>query len=188
MTEAFMTQAEREVASVTKDGAPLGVSIAGVKTHAPVNHVDHRGRVFELFPEMNEYWTDPIVYSYCFSIRPNQIKGWAIHERKSDRYSLIWGEVMVLLYDARTDSPTQGLAQRVALTEQGTRQLTIPPGVWHLNANLAPTETFLISFPTEPYHHDRPDRWTLPWHTDQIPVDVASYLPAQFQAPRHDGS
>ena len=28
-----------------------------------------------------------------------------------------------------------------------------------------------------PYHHEAPDRILLPWDTDELPVDVGSYLP-----------
>ena len=35
----------------------------------------------------------------------------------------------------------------------------------------------LLNFPTQPYHHDRPDRILLPWDTDDLPVKVRDYLP-----------
>ena len=34
-----------------------------------------------------------------------------------------------------------------------------------------------MNFPTEPYRHDAPDRLMLPWDTDELPVDVSTYLP-----------
>ena len=42
------------------------------------------------------------------SVRPGQVKGWARHEVKVDRYSLVAGELLVLLHDGRPDSPTPG--------------------------------------------------------------------------------
>jgi hypothetical protein len=49
--------------------------------------------------------------------------------------------------------------------------------VWHLLINLGVEEAHVINFPTHPYHHDAPDRFLLDWDTDELPVDVRSYLP-----------
>jgi dTDP-4-dehydrorhamnose 3,5-epimerase len=165
--------------TVTKSGERIEKSIHGVKTFAPVNHVDHRGRVFEIYPGVNEYWTDPVVYCYAFTVRHQQVKGWGLHQEKDDRYTLITGELLTVLYDARLDSPTHGMVQKVTLTPQGIRQLLIPVGVWHMNINIGETETHLINHPTQVYHHERPDRLLLPWNAPEIPVDLQGLLPVQ---------
>lgn len=173
--------AGRDVATVAPDGAVLAQRIHGVVTVAPVNHVDHRGRVFEVFAGDSEFWAEPVVYCYAFTIRAQQTKGWGLHEHKDDRYTLISGEVVTLLFDARLESPTHGAFQEIRLTGQGVRQLLIPAGVWHLNINVAETESFLINHPTAVYAHERPDRLLLPWDSDAIGVDVARYFPNQFK-------
>jgi len=166
--------------TVTPSGELISSAIAGVKTFAPVNQVDHRGRVFEIYPGPNDFWTDAVVYCYAFTVRPHQTKGWGLHQEKNDRYTLIQGEVMTVLYDARLESPTHGITQRVVLSEQGIRNLLIPAGVWHANINLRETETFLINHPTEVYHHERPDRLLLSWNSPLIPVDLTSFFPTQL--------
>ena len=171
----------RDAQTVTATGASVARTIDGVVTHAPVNHVDHRGRVFEVYAGASELWVDPLVYCYTFTIRPGQTKGWGLHLEKEDRYTLIHGEVLTLLYDAREGSPTQGVVQKVTLTDQGTRQLRIPTGVWHMNVNLSDHEAFLINHPTVGYHHDAPARRLLPWDTVQNPVDLADYFPVQHR-------
>lgn len=171
--------AHRDQATVTSDGRSLANVIDGVKTHAPVVHADHRGRLFEVYPGPNEFWTDPVVYCYFFSVRPQQTKGWGLHERKVDRYTLMSGEVLTVLFDARADSPTQGVSQRVVLSPDGVRQLLIPTGVWHININLSPVESLLINHPTETYVHGQPDRLLLPWDSSAIPVDIGALFPTQ---------
>lgn len=170
-----------DVATVRPDGSSLAVMIDGVRTHSPVNHVDHRGRVFEVWTHGDDYWDEPFVYSYCFTVRPGTTKGWGVHDHKNDRYTLISGEVLVVLYDGRSDSPTAGLVQTVMLTGEGVRQLTIPRGVWHADVNVGPDEAFLINFPTMPYNYESPDRRTLPIDTAEIPVDVRQLFPTQFR-------
>ncbi len=170
-----------DVATVTSDGAPLQQRIDGVLTLAPANHVDHRGRVFEIFAGESEFWAKPVVYCYAFTVRTHQTKGWGLHEYKDDRYTLIAGEIVTLLFDARLESPTHGVFQEVRLSGQSVRQVLIPAGVWHLNINVAETETFLVNHPTAVYAHGRPDRLLLPWDSDAIPVDVANYFPNQLK-------
>ena len=172
----------RDSATVTSAGESLAAVIFGVSTHAPVNHVDHRGRVFEIYAGNSEHWVEPLTYCYAFTVRPGQTKGWGLHEKKNDRYTLITGEVMVVLYDARVDSPTHGLVQKVVLTAEGIRQLVIPSGVWHSSVCLSDHEAYLINHPTAVYHHSAPDRLLLPWNTKEIPVDLSQFFPNQHKA------
>ena len=169
--------------TVTPTGHSVAKIIEGVKTFTPVNHVDHRGRVFEVYPGKNEFWTDPVVYCYAFTVRVNQTKGWGLHKEKDDRYTLISGETLTVLYDARLDSPTHGLVQKVTLSPQGTRQLLIPVGVWHLSINIGESEALLVNHPTQVYHHLNPDRLLLPWDAPEIPIDLKEYFPNQYAGP-----
>jgi dTDP-4-dehydrorhamnose 3,5-epimerase len=176
--------AEADSLTITPDGQRVNAVIEGVQTIAPVAHVDHRGRLYEVINPVRdpEFWVDPVIASYVFTIRENTLKGWGVHEHKEDRYCLISGETMTVLFDARFESPTYGVVQEVPLTPSGIRQLLIPAGVWHCSINVAPAETMLINFPTKPYRYDAPDRLTLPWHTHNIPVDISRYFPRQIGA------
>ena len=167
----------RDEQTVTSEGKPTTPAIDGVVLHRPPVHLDHRGALYELYNGDPDLWSVPIVYSYVFTVRPGQMKGWGMHEFKEDRYSLIVGEDLLLLHDDRPGSPTRGVTQQVVLSERGIRQIWIPRGVWHLHYNPTPHETHFVNFPTEPYHHEAPDRLMLPWDTDQLPVDVSKYLP-----------
>lgn len=173
--------AQKDMQTVTSEGKSTAKHIDGVSTHSPVNHVDHRGRVFEIYAGQSEHWEDPIVYCYAFTVRSGQTKGWGLHVEKDDRYTLISGELLTILYDARKESKTHGLVQKIVLTGEGVRQLRIPKGVWHMNICLGDSEAFLINHPTKVYEHDNPDRLLLPYDTDQIPVDVSSYFPKQYK-------
>lgn len=179
MEERQTRLGDPDPAIVRRDGTSLQPTIDGVKTRTPKNHLDHRGGVFEIFEGVdNEYWDAPIVYAHQFSIRPGQVKGWGIHDTRADRCTLITGEVLVVLYDARFESTSAGVAQKVVLSERGgARQLTIPSGVWHTHINVGRDEAVLVNFPTEAYRYEGPDRRTLPWNTDQIPVDIPALLP-----------
>lgn len=162
---------------MTAAGEPTRRTIDGVVVHQPVIHVDHRGWVFEMQNLDPALGAEPLVWAYADMVRPGQVKGWARHEVKVDRYTLIAGELLMLLHDGRVGSPTYGLTQSVVLSPSGVRQIRIPVGVWHLLANVGAGETYFVNLPTEPYHHEHPDRIVLPWDTDELPVDVREYLP-----------
>lgn len=167
---------EIEVGSTTKGlDAPRG-KIHGVVVEPLVEHVDERGRLFEFFSGPSEFWAEPLVWGHCFTILPRGAKGWGVHLEKIDRYCLIAGEVMTVLYDSRVASPTFRVIQEIALSPGGNRILKIPAGVWHLNLNLTDSEAYLIDLPTEPYRHANPDKLVLPWHTTEIPYKVPKSL------------
>jgi dTDP-4-dehydrorhamnose 3,5-epimerase len=167
----------RDVQTVTASGRPTGATIDGVVTHRPAVHADHRGLVFEIHNLEPALGAEPVVWAYGDMVRPGQIKGWARHAVKVDRYTLITGELLVLLYDGREGSASHGVTQSVVLSPTAARQLRIPVGVWHLLANIGTDEAHFVNLPTEPYHHEAPDRFLLPWDTEELPVDVRSYLP-----------
>lgn len=166
-----------DVQTVTPSGETTLRAIDGVVVHTPVTHVDHRGWVFEVHNLDPALGAEPVVWVYADMVRAGQVKGWARHVEKIDRYTLLSGDLLVLLYDGRADSATSGLTQSVVLSPAGARQIRIPVGVWHLIANLGSEDTHFINLPTEPYHHDTPDRILLPWDTDELPVSVRDYLP-----------
>jgi dTDP-4-dehydrorhamnose 3,5-epimerase len=177
MDELVAGPGSRDRQTVTPDGRSTQTSIDGLILRKPVNHVDHRGNVFEIYDGNLDTWPDPVVWVYSDIVFPGQIKGWARHEVKVDRYSLITGTLVMLLWDGRPGSPTEGVHQCVTLSPMGNRQIQIPVGVWHLLFAGTHEEVHFVNMPTQPYHHEHPDRILLPWDSDEIPVNVREYLP-----------
>lgn len=177
MSEPLAGPGKRDKQTVTPDGRATTTTIDGVILRKPVNHVDHRGNVFEIYDGNLGTWPDPIVWVYSDIVFPGQIKGWARHEVKVDRYSLITGTLVMLLWDGRPGSLTEGKHQCATLSPLGNRQIQIPVGVWHLLFAAGNEDVHFVNMPTEPYHHEHPDRILLPWDSDEIPVDVRHYLP-----------
>jgi dTDP-4-dehydrorhamnose 3,5-epimerase len=179
--DGTLAAATKDQQTVSSSGRPVGLNIDGIAVSSPPVHPDHRGRVFEVFTGPNDFWEQPVVYCYCFTVRALQIKGWGLHLHKDDRYTIIHGEMVVVLYDARTDSDTYGMTQQVTMSAEGVRQLLIPAGVWHADVNVSGEEVKLINLPTAPYSYEDPDRYLLPWDTAEIPFDLASVFPVQVR-------
>jgi dTDP-4-dehydrorhamnose 3,5-epimerase len=136
-----------------------------------ISHVDHRGTLTEAVNFDHEFWDEPVVYSYCFTIRPGRIKGWGMHEKQADRYFIAVGHVRVVLYDGRTRSPSFGKFDEFHLTEESRGLLLIPPGVWHADQNWGDADAALLNFPTRPFNHAEPDKFRIDPHSGEIDFD-----------------
>ena len=167
--EAGSKDVVQDPASVTPDGVPLALLPDGVTFREAVTHIDDRGSVCEMFDERWDWHDAPLVFSYLFTLRPGKVKGWGMHKLHQDRYFVIEGDMEVVMYDAREDSPTRGLVASVVLSGRHRRLMNIPTGVWHANVNIGHTEVLVVNFPTEPYDHEQPDKYRLPLDTDLIP-------------------
>ncbi len=154
---------------VTPEGKPCRRMIEGVRIRDLVLHTDDRGTVCEMFDPRWGWHPDPLVFTYFYTIRPGLIKGWAMHKNHEDRYCIMQGEIRVVLYDSRADSPTFGLVVEHYLTEHHRQLLSIPSGVWHADQNVGGKDCLVVNFPTIQYNHEGPDKYRLPLDTDLIP-------------------
>ncbi len=166
MIEATLNQ---DVQTVTPEGECVERLPAGVTFHDVVTHVDGRGSVVELYDPRWGWHSDPLVFSYCFTVRPGMIKGWGLYKKHDDRYFILCGELETVLYDERSDSPTRGLVAKVVISEYRRRLLNIPAGVWHANRNIGAKDVVVVNFPTIQYDHANPDKYRLPLDNDHIP-------------------
>jgi dTDP-4-dehydrorhamnose 3,5-epimerase len=168
-----MPELTRDDQTVTEDGQRVQPLPAGVGFRDAVTHVDDRGSVCELFnPRWG--WSDAeLVFAYMFTLRPGMVKGWGMHLKHEDRYFILYGDLEVVMYDDRDDSPTRGLVASVYLSEHRRQLMNIPEGIWHANRNVGNKDVTVINFPTAPYDHQSPDKYRLPLDTDQIPYSFA---------------
>ncbi len=159
----------REKPTVTRGGERLEQLPDGVTFRDAVTNVDERGTVCEMF-DPRWGWTDTgLVFAYFTTVRPGVVKGWGMHLEHEDRYFILYGDLEVVLYDDRPDSPTREMVAKVYLSEHERRLMNIPPGIWHADRNVGSGDATLINFPTKPYDHQNPDKYRLPLDTDQIP-------------------
>ena len=156
-------------ATVNAAGEPLAPLPHGVTFRRAVTQLDDRGSVCELFDPRWQWHSAPLVFVYMFTLRPGKVKGWGLHKLHEDRYFLLLGEMEIVLYDVRPDSPTRGTISRVVLSEYDRRLMNIPAGIWHANHNIGNKDAVVVNFPTRPYQHDSPDKYRLPLDTTEIP-------------------
>lgn len=167
--DKLLSAAVCDKATVTKDGVSLQRLTHGVKIRKLVTHTDARGTLTELFDPRWGFHPDPLRFVYTFTIRPNVVKGWNLHRHHEDRYAILQGEMELVLFDPRQDSPTFGEVCRIVLSERDRCIVNVPIDVWHADYNLGEQDVVAINFPTTQYDHSAPDKWRLPIDTPLIP-------------------
>ena len=163
------TQPKKDIQTVTPDGTSIEPLIHGVIIRPAVTLVDDRGTLCEI---LNPAWgvhPAPLTYVYQFTIRPGKIKGWHAHHQHDDRIFISQGEIKVVLYDDRPESPTYRMINEIYRTERHRSLMIIPAFVFHAHQNIGDTNALLISSPTRVYNHADPDVFRLPIENDYIP-------------------
>ena len=160
----------RDAPTVTSTGQRIA-RIEGVEVARLAPHTDHRGSLTEVLNSASNFWREPVVHVYLFSIRPGRIKGWGMHKRQADRYLGVRGQVRVVLFDGRADSPTHGVYDQYYLGDELPTLVRIPPGVWHADQNVGTAEAAILNFPTVAYDPAEPDKYRIDPHSGEIPFD-----------------
>jgi dTDP-4-dehydrorhamnose 3,5-epimerase len=168
---AASAAAARDRPTVDQASRELAPEILGVEVRRLPIHADARGILTPVLDIRDPFWSESVVYAYRFSILPGRIKGWAMHEFQTDRYFVASGNVRVVLFDGRDDSPSAGSIVEIHVTDRTPGVVKIPPGVWHANQNWGQTEAHVVNFPTRAYEPDHPDKHRIDPHGGTIPFD-----------------
>jgi dTDP-4-dehydrorhamnose 3,5-epimerase len=166
---AGLDEARRDRQTVTPAGVDVQEPIDGVRVRRATTHLDHRGSVCEMYDPAWGFAEEPLVYVYQTTIRPRQAKGWVLHLEQDDRLFFSFGDVKVVLYDARVGSPTFERVNVLHFGESSRGLLRIPRGVYHAIQNIGETDAIFVNMPTRAYRHEDPDKYRLPLDTDLIP-------------------
>ena len=174
LLDQTLAAARRDTQTVREDGQSTRRLTHGVTIRPLVTHIDARGSVCELFDPRWAWHADPLRTAYFFTIRPGLVKGWNLHREHEDRYAIIYGELELVLFDPRPDSPTCGEVCTIRLSGQQRCLVNVPVNVWHADHNIGSTDLLVVNFPTTPYNHANPDKYRLPLDTDLIPYSFGS--------------
>lgn len=139
------------------------IQIAGVEVIKRNIFCDNRGFLIETFSNSKE--KDPSVYSYSSLVQPGCAKDvdkFHHHQKQKDRFTVVLGNLWVLLYDYRKESPTFGEVQVVEIQggdPKAKEKITlpaftiiIPQGVYHGIKNPTSELTIVVNHPTCEYN------------------------------------
>lgn len=114
---------------------------------------DERGSVFHMLkkedPEFNGFGE-----IYFSTIYPRVIKGWHLHKEMELNYAAVFGNVKLVLYDDRDQSPTKGVVQEVFIGDKNYVLVKIPKLVWNGFKGVGTTEAIVANCTTTSHHPD----------------------------------
>ena len=151
----------------TADGEPLQRLIDGVRFRSarPISHRSgHLTEAFRLDWGLTEA---PVVQVNLTITFPGKIRGWGIHRKTVDRLFAASGSFCIVCFDGRRESLTHGCINEFLVGERNQGLIVIPTGVYHGWKNIGLDEAAIISMPSQLYNHEGPDRWELPWDSDE---------------------
>ena len=162
---------------VTSQGVLRLSPITGVEYRLtkPVSH--HHGHLTEVFRADWGFADFPVVQVNLTTTFPGHIRGWGLHRETIDRLFAAAGSLCIVCYDGRRDSPTFGHLNEFMLGERNQGLVLIPPGVYHGWKNIGTDEATIVSMPSRLYDHDGPDRWELPWNSDEARATIPYHWP-----------
>lgn len=95
----------------------------------------------DVFPEM----------SYISSTKAQVARGPHEHKYQTDNFTFLFGNVKVVLWDARKGSPSYGVRQTILCGVDNPIGLIVPPGVVHAYRNEGNEEVLIINSPNKLY-------------------------------------
>ena len=105
-------------------------SIDGVIIAPRRQIVDERGKIVHMLrtddPEFTRF--GEVYFSFA---NPGAIKAWHLHHEMTLNYACVHGLIKLVMFDARTDSPTRDVLEELYLGPECHQLVQIPPGVWN---------------------------------------------------------
>ncbi|MFQ5574445.1 MAG: dTDP-4-dehydrorhamnose 3,5-epimerase family protein [Terriglobia bacterium] len=131
---------------------------------------DERGRLVEVL-RSDEDLFEKFGQVYMTTTSPGVIKGWHMHKIQIDNIVCLKGMLKLVLFDARSDSSTEGQLNEFFVGEHNPMLVHVPKNIYHGWKCISESEAIVINCPTEVYNYDEPDEHRLPFDTESIPYD-----------------
>ena len=111
---------------------------------------DNRGKVMHMLRSDSEVFSrfGEIYFSTVFY---NSIKAWHLHKESTLNYVCVSGEVKLVLFDDRENSPTKNQHQELILSPKNYFLVTIPPLIWNGFKGIGKTESIIANCLTIPH-------------------------------------
>lgn len=163
----------RDARSITSDWTPLLELIDGVRLREVKNVPKENGFLTEVFRADWSLDGGGVDQVFQVILTPGGLSAWHAHQFATDRLFVSHGLVKVVLFDARTRSPTHGRLNEFRIGLLRPTLIVIPPGVWHGVQNISHEPSCLLNMPDRAYDYDDPDHWRLPPDSPEIPYSFA---------------
>ncbi len=120
---------------------------------------DMRGKVQRIWREEEQIVRAHEVY--VSTVYPGVVKGWHGYKSKDLFYTVVKGNVKLVLYDNRPGSPTHHDYQEIVLGERNPLAVKVPHGVMNAFVGIGQEEAVVVVVASEVFDEDTTIRWNL---------------------------
>jgi dTDP-4-dehydrorhamnose 3,5-epimerase len=114
---------------------------------------DERGSIMHMLrnddPEFEKFGE-----IYFSTVYPGAIKGWHLHKTMTLNYAVVKGNIKLVLFDQRENSPTKGEIQEIFLGDKNYCLVKIPAGIVNGFKGIGQEEAIIANCATEPHTAD----------------------------------
>ncbi|MDO9023579.1 dTDP-4-dehydrorhamnose 3,5-epimerase family protein [Zwartia sp.] len=176
VTSKWLLQAAtKDQQSITKDWKPSQPSLIHGVTVREINAVlTDYGHLNEVFRTEWHPKNDRVDQIFVSTFQSGGLSAWHAHGETTDRLFVVAGQMRVVLYDSRTDSPTFGKINEIKLGSHRPSLLVIPPKVWHGVQNYLNNPAILINAVDHAYCYENPDHYRLASDSTTIPYSFST--------------
>lgn len=114
---------------------------------------DERGKVMHMLRRDAPHFLE-FGEIYFSSVNPGAVKAWHLHKTMVLNYAVPHGDIKLVLYDEREDSPTKGEIQEIAMGPDDYNLVIIPALVWNGFTGLGETASLVANCATIPHDPD----------------------------------
>ncbi|HUU50996.1 MAG TPA: dTDP-4-dehydrorhamnose 3,5-epimerase family protein [Nitrospinota bacterium] len=110
----------------------MSVKIEGVEIKELILHKDERGFFSEIIRHSEGFFQESFAQLSYSMVYTSVTKAWHLHKKQTDWMCVVVGDLKLVLYDTREDSPTYKAKIEILMGEtQGLKVVKVPPGVAH---------------------------------------------------------
>ncbi|MEI7498642.1 MAG: dTDP-4-dehydrorhamnose 3,5-epimerase family protein [Candidatus Falkowbacteria bacterium] len=91
---------------------------------------------------------------YFSTVYPGAIKGWHLHKEMTLNYAVVKGNIKLVLFDQREESPTRGETQEIFMGDKNYCLVSVPAGVVNGFKGVGMEEAIVANCATLPHTPD----------------------------------
>ncbi len=149
--------------------------IEGIRIKKVKVNEDERGNFREII-RCDENMMDDVKQVSVGKTKPGIIKAFHCHKNQDDLFHVLRGNLLVVLYDGREDSKTNGETQTIFLGESYEPQIVfIPRGVFHGYKVLGEKSAEVLYLMNTVYNHENPDELRIDFKDPSINFNWDKY-------------
>lgn len=130
--------------------------------------IDERGRVMHMLQNNNPLFKG-FGEVYFSEVLPGIIKAWKLHNQSTQLFAVPVGQIRLVLYDNRPNSPSKGNTQEIITGRDNYQLIQIPPNIWYGYTCIGDVPALVANVIDSPY--DQNESKTLPPNEKSIPYN-----------------